>query len=209
MEPTREQLKAWLRAALEKTSETPTGLARKSGLAQSTLTRFLNSEDAPMLGLRSIAKIAHAAGIEPIGLPMPPNHMPTASGFSEADGEPYRHVGATPLDLAIEALIDGRDATDPWRMKSRVLETAGYLPGDVLIVSLNERPQPGDVVCAQSYRWSEGRAETVFRFYEPPYLVAASRDENVRKPLLVDNDRVIIKGVVLAVLRVRRPAHSL
>jgi hypothetical protein len=58
-------------------------------------------------------------------------------------------------------------------------------------------------VCAQLYRWSEGRADTVFRLYEPPYLVAMTRDAELRKPALVDNDRVIIKGVVILTLRPR------
>ena len=75
------------------------------------------------------------------------------------------------------------------------------MPDDIVIVSLNEPPKPGSVICAQSYRWSEGRAETIFRIYEPPYIVAATRDTTLRRPMLVDNDRVIIKGVVIAQLR--------
>lgn len=68
-EPNREEIRAWLRGALKKLEETPTGLARRAGVAQSTLTRFLNSDEAPMLGLRTITKIAHAADINPIGMP--------------------------------------------------------------------------------------------------------------------------------------------
>ena len=33
--------------------------------------------------------------------------------------------------------------------------------------------------------------------HEPPYLVAASLDEGLRRPLVDDDDQVVIKGVVL------------
>jgi len=37
----------------------------------------------------------------------------------------------------------------------------------------------------------------VMRLYEPPYLAAASLDEGLRRPFVVDNEQIIIKGVVL------------
>lgn len=115
---------------------------------------------------------------------------------------PYRATGTqTPLTRAIDALIGDRPATDPWTLHTRALEGIGYLPGDILIVSLNMTPNAGQVVCAQEYRWSEGKADTIFRIYEPPYIVAASSEAAFRKPLLVDNDRVVIKGVVIASIR--------
>lgn len=77
------------------------------------------------------------------------------------------------------------------------------MPGDVVVVDLAATPTRGDVVCAQVYRWHEGKAETVFRIFEPPYLVAASAAPALRMPLVVDNDRVMIKGVVTHSLRAR------
>lgn len=201
MEPTRDELRTWLRQALAKTGETPTGLARRAGIAQSTLTRFLNSAGAPMIGLRSVAKIAHVAGMQPVGF-----RTATAAtgGFCEPDAEPFRGTAGQPFANAVIAIIGGRNAVDPWVLRTHSLEAAGYLPGDVIIVNLNGQPRPGDIVCAQAYRWQEGRAETIFRIYEPPYLIAAARDPQDpqhRKPLLVDNDRIIIKGVVEGMLR--------
>jgi SOS-response transcriptional repressor LexA len=84
------------------------------------------------------------------------------------------------------------------------MEDAGYMPGDILIVDLNAEPERGDCVCAQLYRWQVGTAETIFRIYEEPYLLAATRHPDLRKPLLVDNDRVVIKGVVTEILRARK-----
>jgi len=44
--------------------------------------------------------------------------------------------------------------------------------------------------------------DTVFRIYEPPYLIAATTLSHYRRPLLVDNDRVTITGVVTDLIRV-------
>jgi len=89
---------------------------------------------------------------------------------------------------------------DPWVMKSRALEHAGYLPGDILIVDLNAKPQDGDAVCAQIYD-RNGKTETAFRIYEYPFLIAASADPDLRRPVLVDNERASIRGVVMASIR--------
>lgn len=200
MEPTRDDLKAWLQRALDKTGETPSGLARRAGLATTTLTRFLNDPAAPMLQLRSVAKIAHVAQLPAIGLPVttPPH------GMAESEGVPLGDAGG--LAAAIANLIGARNAADPWTLRTHALEDAGYMPGDIVIVDLNATPQPGCAVCAQIYRWNESKADTIFRLYEPPYLVAASRDPALRKPWLVDNNQVVIKGVVTESLRATRPA---
>lgn len=202
MEPNREDLRAWLLNILAQLRETPTALARRAGVAQSTLTRFLKNDDAPMLTLRTIAKIAHAAGVPPIGVPTQ-GATTTNIGFSEGDGEPFAVPARSKMARIIEALIDNQPAVDPWTIKNRALEDAGILPGDIAIVDLNATPRPSDTVCAQFYRWSEGKAETLFRIFEPPYIIAACRDLEMRRPLLIDNDRVVIKGVVTAVLRIR------
>lgn len=206
MEPTRDEIKAWLQTVLSKTGDTPSGLARKAGLATTTLTRFLNDPAAPMLQLRSIAKIAHVADVQPIGLPniteagtlLAALRGPT--GMSESEAEPFQNASGA-LAEAVRMLVSGRNAADPWRLCTRALEVAGYLPGDIVVVDLNRPAKAGDVVCAQAYRWAEGKADTVFRIYEPPYLIASSWDPAFRKPLLVDNNQVIIKGVVTEMLR--------
>jgi hypothetical protein len=208
-EPSKEELRTWLSDVLARTGETPSGLARRAGLATTTLTRFLNDPDANMLGMRSVAKIAHVAGIQPAGVPRLAASNGPARGMAEDEAAPYvAEAVGDPTTRAIEALIAGRNATDPWVLRTRALEAAGYLPGDIVIVDLNRPPQARDIVCAQDYRWNEGKAETVFRIYEPPYLVAACHDlelqEKLRRPLVVDNDRVIIKGVVTDLLRPAR-----
>lgn len=198
MEPSRDEIRRWILEILSRSDETPTALARKAGIASTTLTRFLNEQDKTVLSFRSIAKIAHAAGVPPIGL-----SSTQQRGFAEeaaphdiSDMENASHVAA------IQALISNRQAAKPWVLQSHALEHAGYMSNDILIVDLNRRPEPGDVTCVQVYKRSQGKAEVVFRIYEPPYLVAATSDPSLRKPLLVDNDQVIIMGVVTEMLRV-------
>ncbi len=65
-----------------------------------------------------------------------------------------------------------------------------------------------DVVCAQVYDWARGKAETVFRLYEPPYLLSSTTDPKLLRPLVVDDDVVMIKGVVVASLRSRRATET-
>lgn len=204
MEPTRDEIIAWLQAILARTGETPSALARRAGLATTTLTRFLNDPDADMLGLRSIAKIAHVAGAVPIGAPMP--GAPRSMGLAEGDALPYAdYPQKSASEPAVAALIAGRNAVDPWVLRSAALAAVGYLAGDILIVELNRLPAAGNVVCAQVYNWAARTAETVFRLYEPPFLVAQPIDPalaaSLRRPLVVDNDRVVIRGVVTASLR--------
>lgn len=198
MDLTREGVRRWLVDLLARTGDTPTSLARKSGIAQTTLTRFLGDADGdgPMLTLRTISKIAHATGSSPEGFEAPAPDL-RQTGFAENDGEPIRAPDAMPSDLreAISALTRGQSAADPWTIKTHALVHAGLLPGDIVIVDLGLTARPGDVVCAQHYSWAQGSAETIFRIYEPPYLVAASSDPELRRPLVVDDERVIIKGV--------------
>lgn len=203
----RAELRAWVEQALAKTGETASGLARKAGLATTTLTRFLADDGSPMLGLRSIAKIAHAAGMPP-PFALPAGAAP--GGLGESEATRYQPTPRSPLADALAALTQGHNATDPWKICTRALEQRGVLPGDIVLVDLNARPDSGALVCAQVYEWSKGTAETVFRVYEPPYLVAAAADpalaEKLRRPLLVDNERVVIKGVVTGCLRLATAA---
>lgn len=208
MEPTRDQIREWLLGVTRTNGTTLSALAKQAGLAASTLTRFINDPRAPMIGMRTLAKVAAVAGVEPIGMPGREPGRPAAAtaGLSEGEAQPYRsNPQKSSADLAIEALIGGRNAVVPWVLRSQAVAAAGYVMGDVLIVALTKQPKTGDLVCAQLYG-DHGTAETVFRIYEPPYLIAAPLDPSdarrLRRPLIVDGERVIIMGVVEASLRV-------
>lgn len=205
MDLTRSGLRAWLREVLARTGDTPTSLARKAGIAQSTLTRFLNEEeDGPMLTLRTVSKIAHVVGMAPEGFVTPPVDI-VPSGLREGEAVPLDSLSSLDAHVqeSLDALTRGRNAADVWRLTTSALAQIGYLPGDFIVVDLGIVAEAGDVVCAQHYAWPTASAETIFRIYEPPYLVAAGNDPALRRPLVVDGERVIIKGVVTELMRTR------
>uniref|UniRef100_UPI003BABF335 hypothetical protein n=1 Tax=Stappia sp. TaxID=1870903 RepID=UPI003BABF335 len=203
VEPTRRKQLSWIEAILDYKGWNRTRLAREAGVDPSTLSKFLNDPDnKSQLQTTSIEKIAAVGGIRPYNT-TPPLRM---DGLADSETEPYvaeQNPGL--VDVAVSALKAGRNGVDPWVMRSRALEHEGFMPGDILLVDLNAQPQPGDAVCAQVYD-RQGKAETVMRIYEHPFLVAASADPSVRKPFLVDDERVVIRGVVIASFRPRRAA---
>lgn len=188
----------YVRLVVERTRKAPTRIAKDLGIAPSTLTRLLKGPESATATLhaRTLRKLQDYSGIAPLfgGDPSAP---PAFRGLAE-DAVPFDAKSADPaVSAALKALIGTRKAADPWTIRTRALERIGFLPGDIVIVDLGRRPEAGDAVCAQVYDWRRVAAETVMRLYEPPYLVAASLDEGLRRPLVVDNEQVIIKGVVL------------
>jgi hypothetical protein len=194
-EETSRQHRDYLRRVITHMRKPPTRIAKEVGVAASTLTRLLNETSTATLHARTISRLQEYSGVSFFG--GDPSAPATFRGLAE-DAVPFEPKGADPeLVAGIKALIGGRRAADPWTMKSRALEQRGFLPGDIVIVDLGRRPEAGDLVCAQVYDWRRAAAETVMRLYEPPYLVAPSLDESLRRPLVVDNEQVIIKGVLL------------
>ena len=131
-----------------------TALAAKARLAQPTITTFLNKAGvAHALSARTVAAIESATGMR-----YGPNPRP--AGFRESEATPLDPAGmGADLDF-VAAATAGQPGVDPWALRSRALETAGVLAGDILIVDLNAQPRGGDIVCAQIYDWARSRAET-------------------------------------------------
>lgn len=198
----RRQL-AWVEAILEHRKWRASRLAQEAGINHSTLSKFLNDPlNVAQLNTLTIEKIAQAGGIPPYETRV----VERAGGFSEAEAEPYGETASDMLTKqAVGAIKAGANHIVPWVLRSRALEYGGYVPGDILFVDLNAEPQPGDVVCAQVYD-RIGRAETVFRTYERPYLVALSADMRLRRPILIDDERAQIRGVVIGTYRPRQAA---
>ena len=194
-EETSHQHRDYLRRVIAHMRKPPTRIAKEVGVAASTLTRLLKEDSTATLHARTISRLQEYSGVSFFG--GDPSAPAAFRGLAE-DAVPFDAKGADPaITAAIKALIGGRKAADPWTMRTRALERIGFLPGDIVIVDLGRRAEAGDAVCAQVYDWRRAAAETVMRLYEPPYLVAASLDEGLRRPLVVDNEQVIIKGVLL------------
>jgi transcriptional regulator with XRE-family HTH domain len=189
----------FIETVLAKTGWSQTDLANRAGLDPSTLSRFLTKgRNGHALRASTIQRISSASGIA-FGASAPiENH-----GMAESEADPYIFGPEDSRSAAIRALCGNRENVDAWTLNSRAIENVGYKPGDILIVGLGETPLAGDVVCAQLYDWVKGRAETVFRIYQPPALIAATSDVSLLKPYLVSDNAVAVKGVVLHSLRSR------
>jgi transcriptional regulator with XRE-family HTH domain len=189
----------YLRRVMAQTGWTQTQLAQRAGLDPSTLSRFLTGgREGHALRASTIAKIASASGVSVDGKTEPP-----PAGFAEAEAAPLDVAGNPALQRVIASLAAPGRAIDPWTLNSRALENAGYRPGDTLLVALDDPPRVGDVVCAQIYDWTKGGAQTVFRLFQPPYLVAATSDPGLMRPYATSDANVAIKGVVVVSLRGR------
>lgn len=205
--PKEEQV-AWIRAVERYLGVSTTELARRAKLAPSTLQRPLNDKGwTGMVSGKTLAAVADAAGLRPLEFPNP------TIGLNEPEAVPFVYderadAIASNFDRAIRELVRGRNGRDAWVMHSYALELAGVLPGDVLIVDMNLTARPKDIVCAQLYQWSAMKADTVFRIYEPPYLMTSSMRYGTQKPVPVDDQDAVIKGVVDGIFRRRRHAAA-
>lgn len=81
-DPSEEQ-RAWLRTVLQQTKLAPTALAQRAGVAQPTITRFLNDPNAKhALSARTVAAVEKATGMR-----YGPDPRPT--GLRESWEPPY------------------------------------------------------------------------------------------------------------------------
>lgn len=196
----RQRILDWVEWLRQRTGETLSDLALKAGLSSNTLTRLKQRESA-LLDALSVRMLC-----EYTGLPGPDLYkLGPTSGFAEeasrfdpsADGD-----GAA--TAFVKLMMKDRPDVAPWILKTRAIEALGYMAGDLVIADARVQPRAGDAVCAQVYDLRTGSAETIFRVFEPPYLIAYHNDPGLRKPLLIDNDRVIVMGTVTGSLRLRR-----
>lgn len=197
--PRRKQL-AWLRAIKAETGWSNNKLAKAAGISHSTLSKFENDplNERP-LDTATVAKIAAVSPIphyENVRGAMP-------EGFDEGEAAPFDTAANDDevVNRAVTAIKNGSNSMQSWTLKSSALENAGYRPGDVLIVDSSKAPVQGDVILAQIYDL-QGGAETAFRIYHKPYLVASSNNPRHLAPTLIDQ-RVDVRGVVTALVRPR------
>jgi hypothetical protein len=195
----RKQL-AWIKTILDEPKWNHSELARRGNFSHATLSKFLNDPDnQAVLSTSTVNKIAAVSPIphyENVRGAMP-------AGFDE--DEARRYVSEEESDeliaRAVAAIKNGSNHVEPWALTTDALENAGYRSGDILIVDFSAAPRVGDLVCAQIYDL-QGGAETTFRIYHKPYLVASSNATRHLTPTLIDQ-RVDVRGVVVASLRPR------
>ncbi len=202
MKDLREQQLAWLDNIVAASGLELSNVARRAKLDPSTLTRFHQRNDSGhTLTAKTVKKIEDAFGVPAYEV----RRRPTLTAFQEPDAEPYRleHDAQELMIQALRAVVAKTNSVDLWLMKSQVLSAAGYRQGDVVIVDRDATPRAGDAVCAQIYDWRRGTAETIFRIYRTPYLLTAASQGEPGLPEIVDDENVVIKGVVMGGARLR------
>ncbi len=202
---TQKRVRDWILALPKVTGKSLTRIAEEADVAVTTLTKPANNpEHKHVTSTVTIAKIVETHGVAP---PLGFEHLRPVRGLAEPEAQEYRHDADPDLDNLIKAYIAGRPHVAAWVLKTRALELLGYLPDDIVLLDLNASWRPGDIVCAQLYNHERGRTETIWRRYEPPYLIASSTDASLLRPL--HEDSVARKGAVVIGLRPRgSPAAS-
>lgn len=200
-EATARLHRQWLHNLQTVTGKPLTRIAKEIKVSPSTLTRPVSEGEhgTSTLHARTIAKIVAHTGVEPPKTIAGSITHRSPIGLGE-DVIPFTPDEADPIAAAVAALIGTRNGIAAFVLRTRALELGGYIPGDVVLVDRNGTPQPGDVVMAEIHDWQRVGARLVLRVLERAspidLLMPKSLDPNL-SPIVVDNDRVAIKGVVL------------
>ena len=200
----KHDTKEWLQAVAAYMNQSLSHLALNSGIAASTLTRYVNDKTGTLtLTDRTLDKIVAYTGVQKNVMPGQ-RRLP---GFGESEAVPYdpRHDGELPewVRQAIAAHRGNRNGVEAWLMKGWALDLLGVLPGDILMIDQNKRPRAGSIVLAQLADLATGRTETVMRRYDPPFLTTHSSKLGPTRPEQVDDERVVIIGVEDGIIRPR------
>lgn len=115
-------------------------------------------------------------------------------GFRE-EGAGYQTHEAS-LRAYLDAIEGHPDIARVLTLGTQSLEGIGFRHGDLVIVDYTRPAKPGEPVCADLRDPTSGAViETVFRLFEPPYLVAASIEREFRRPIEIDRN-VAIRGPI-------------
>lgn len=174
----------------------PTMVAGLAGIPLQTLKNHLSGRTKKP-PLRDLHRIATACGVDVPWLTAIVDSVP--NGMEEGDVAPYEGPPApAPLSLGVNR--------SRWVVRSRALELAGCLPGDLLEFDMTRAPKPGEPVVAQVCD-TTGGAQTVLRIYRPPYLMVATADPAIdQTPIRIDaaQERVKPMGGFAALQRLAK-----
>lgn len=194
----RSVINEWLENVMRRHGVSARQVALKSGnMSPSTIYRALEDDGKFVMSTSKLAQIATAFGEELPDVLAVPGARPTISPGLSEELHPY-------FGPALPVNVSASNDQGIWTVATDALDLEGYLPGDRVVVDMSVKPEPGDVVCAQVYNFQRGTAETVLRVYQPPFLVARSTSRRAdTKPLFIDNERVVVRGTVIRMIRER------
>lgn len=192
-----DEQRRWLRAVATATGLSASALAKKAGLAPSTLNKPLNDPDFDgELKQATLEAVSKAAGIPVMQFPGRPR------GVGEVESEPYSSAESlfpATTRAAIDALLRGNSARMAYVVRSYALDLEGILPGDIVVIDRSAMPIGGRLVAAE-IGGAGLQAGMIIRRYDKPFLLSSST-RGAARPLVVDDDEVRIVGVVETVLR--------
>jgi hypothetical protein len=194
--------KARLRALLEERDMPMKTASLSAGLGETFVRDVLERNRKPSVeNLAALARVLGTTVSYLLGdVDARASEATSPSGFGEEEAEPYGPGGASDIDRAIAAFKAGR-TMDAWRLRTPALDLAGYRPGDIVLVSSQVSPVPGDAVVAQTEAERPEDVRTVWRLYAPPVLLGHSSDRSLMAPIPLD--RAILMGTVVALFRPR------
>lgn len=198
----REQQLAWLDHISKSSGLTITEIARVAKLHPSSLTRFKNKDESGhTLTAKTVKKIEEATRVPAYES----RQKPVIQSFSEEEAQPFIAMDSSgnPVETALKVAVKEANNIQLWTLKTNSLAAVGYLPGMVVAVDQEATPRTGDAVCAQKYDFRRGTAETLFRVFRHPYLMTASDIGEPALPEIVDNENVVIIGVIVGGFRLR------
>ena len=202
----------WFKMQQKRVGVTADVIAATLGRDRSVVSKILAGKQRMTLewakAFAEVLQVPLAEVLEKAGTIDKPTAQQIAPGFSESDAAAWIPgpglAEAAGVRSIAQVLGADRPGVDIWRVRSRAMQLAGYMPDDFLLVDTHaaERVRPGDVVIAQIYSNATGTAATVLRRLEPPVLVAASTDPEDARVHVVDGVNVLVRGKVVASWRV-------
>ncbi len=184
-------------------------LGELTGNSQNAIWRL--ETDKMELKSHHLPVFARALGVRPIDI-LPLEFLEEdmrSHKFSETEAQEYRpsvncdNTGNNTLSL-VEMAVGDNPNRNAWTLQSDVLEDQGYIKGDILITDMSQNAKAGDIVCAELY--ANGTSDTVFRIFQPPYLLSGSQKPLYRQPIMCDYARVKIIATVTQMIRLNPSA---
>lgn len=175
---------ARLRAGLSQTE-----LAERIGVSRGAVGQWETGDSNPSnANMRSAADVL-GVNVDWLASQRGPMEASPLTRSTGADGERV-DISKLPSDQAkvIAAAIADRKA-ELWRITSDAMVGAGYMPGDLVVVDLEQQPRPQNYVLAESAR------VPIFRQLIHPYLFCLSISAP-SSPLMVDGNHTKVRGVV-------------
>lgn len=196
----RTRLKEWIVANCKRLRLTPSGVAGELKLAKTTLTDFLNDRHATRIPSgRTLAKLEAFFGER---APRLVDDLQETRYLGEPTLEPFDYSTAEQHEAdTIRFFMRNSASQSAWRITSRALVKIGLAPGDLIILDTAIAPDPnGSLVVADVFDVDTKARRRVVRIFDQdtvPILSAATLDEELRRPILVDGKTVRVVGVVV------------